>query len=526
MTLTGLYLANQGELGLPITLPGVLKNVSIQTLNYLFNHPKEYIWHKELIPAFRLVSSLFVKSAGLLLASLIIAIVIGGGLGITAALSKRKNTAPIIVFTSILGVSTPSFLLGMLFWVINVKIMRLAGLSRAILPPIGFGWDNHLVMPAMVLAARPLAQIMQLTYISLSDILNQDYMRSARAKGLSERLQLIRHALPNILIPVLTTLGTSLRFSLASLPVVESFFIWEGIGLAILLALPLQMPALITDLIVTLGLIFLIINFSLEILYTIIDPRLRKDTKLQEERNYSNWTEQWTSFKETFKDTVKGFSETLKNLIVREKNPTFIPAAISGILKSQKHLSCKSKNINSLLQKKNGQTSEESRIKTERKRILRSAFSNIPFMFGIILLLGLIFLAFFGGTLTQANPFETHSIISIEGTVFGPPFKPVPQFPWGSDLLGRDIQALVLSGARQTLTLAVLATIARMLLGISPGDDGGLVAGKPDRSVYSGLNRNLVCLPNHHFCHAGHIGIGYSAGDECLYYWAVCSRLG
>jgi len=489
LTLSGLYLAEQGELGQPVTPQGMVKDVAAQAINYLIHHPKEYVWHKELVPAFQLVSSLFFKSTGLLLASLIVATIMGGGLGLIAAISKHKNTAPVIVFTSILGVSTPSFLLGMLFWVLNVKIMRLAGLNRAILPPIGFGWDNHLVMPALVLAARPLAQIMQMTYISMSEVLYQDYMRSARAKGLSERLQLVRHALPNILIPVLTTLGTSLRFSLASLPVVESFFIWEGIGLAILSALPLQMPALITDLIVSLGLLFLIINLGLEVLYPFIDPRLRKGNELQEESNPTSWFEQWDSLQGSLREVVQNVNRTLKRIFTFKATPPVVPTA-SQPEKSLDTHSEPPKSVKSINLHEIGQSSEIPKQTSQKKIVLRSIFTNIPFLCGIILLLGLILLAFFGEQFTQASPFETHRIISIEGTVYGPPFEPIPQFPWGSDLLGRDMQALVLAGARQTLTLAVLATIARMALGILLG----MMAGWWQRSWLDQFIQSLISI--------------------------------
>ena len=98
-------------------------------------------------------------------------------------------------------------------------------------------------MPALVLAMRPLAQIIQVTYVSMSNVLTEDYIRTAQAKGLADRVVIGRHALRNVLIPVLTTLGTSLRFSLASLPVVEAFFVWPGVGQALLQAIEARMIA-------------------------------------------------------------------------------------------------------------------------------------------------------------------------------------------------------------------------------------------------------------------------------------------
>ncbi len=125
------------------------------------------------------------------------------------------------------------------------------------------GWDLHLIMPALVLAARPLAQIAQVTYISLRDVLGEDYIRTARSKGLSKRLVYFRHAFRNIQIPVLTTIGTSIRYSIASLPVVEFFFIWPGIGLTLLQAIQLGFTNLVMDLILALGLFFIVFNLDI-----------------------------------------------------------------------------------------------------------------------------------------------------------------------------------------------------------------------------------------------------------------------
>jgi ABC-type dipeptide/oligopeptide/nickel transport system permease component len=107
---------------------------------------------------------------------------------------------------SILGVSTPSFLLAMLLWIADFRLYRLTG--TAPFPPTGFGWDLHLVMPVLVLAMRPLAQVAQITYVTLSDVLSQT-MRTAR-KGSESRGRRLR---AQHLILVLTAIGTSLRFA-------------------------------------------------------------------------------------------------------------------------------------------------------------------------------------------------------------------------------------------------------------------------------------------------------------------------
>ncbi len=288
VTIFMLQVSALGRDRIPFVFPDSFLDIWQQFLNYLFHHPQSYVWNKVNTPFLELTGRLFLNSAGLLFISLAFAALVGGVLGITAARLKRRNLAPLMIFLSILGVSLPSFLFAMLLWIFNFRLYRWFGLSHAPFPPQGFGWDLHLVLPALVLAARPLAQVMQITYVTTTDILKEDFIRTAASKGLNRRLILSRHVYRNILIPVLTTLGTSLRFSLASLPVVESFFNWPGLGLSILDALRLNMPFLVTDLIVMLGLFFLIINFSLDFLYPLIDPRIRSARQNEREKESFN----------------------------------------------------------------------------------------------------------------------------------------------------------------------------------------------------------------------------------------------
>lgn len=443
LTFLSLHLAQQGRRGLPVTLQSAVGETLTQSFNYIFNHPREYIWHKEIVPAGALIFDLFTKSLGLLLVSLAAATLLGGGLGIRAALARNKSAGPLIVTLSILGISTPSFLMAMLFWVLNVKVAGWLDLTRAPLPPTGFGWDLHLVMPALVLAARPIAQIMQVTYVTMNNVIEQDYMRLAKAKGLSERLQVSNHALKNILIPVLTTIGTSLRFSLASLPVVESFFLWPGLGLAILQAFSLDIPTLIADLIISLGVMFLFINLALEMVYPLIDARLRKQAVALEDREAEDWLAGGIDSLGDWLSNLRGSVTSWLAALVSRKNPSLRRKALSAV--------------------------DLEYARKEQKRVLRAGVTNLPLVVGTVMILGLLVLAVYGANMTSVNPFETHNIVMIEGEVFGPPFAPSSMFPWGADALGRDIQALVLHGARQTLSLALFAMLARVVLGVVIG---------------------------------------------------------
>jgi ABC-type dipeptide/oligopeptide/nickel transport system permease component len=144
-----------------------------------------------------------------------------------------------------------------------------------LVPVGGFGWDSHLILPALVLATRPLAQLARITSVSLSEAAHEDFVRTAWAKGLPIRRVWGDHILPNALVPILTALGVSLRFSLGSLPVVEYFFGWPGLGATLLYAIRIRHTNLVITLALALGVTFMLVNLLLELGYRLVDPRLR-----------------------------------------------------------------------------------------------------------------------------------------------------------------------------------------------------------------------------------------------------------
>lgn len=473
LSLLGLFLSRQGQLGLPVDAITAVRELARQAFQYLVHHPAAYIWHKQEVPALKLALELFFNSAGLLLAALLFAILVGGLFGILAAVWRKRGLATLTLLVSIPGISTPSFLLAMVFWMLNVRLSNAVGLAKAFLPPTGFGWDLHMILPVLVLSARPLAQILQVTYVNMSEVLGKEYITVARARGASGILVLVRHALPNILIPVLTTLGTSLRFSLASLPVVECFFIWPGIGSAILQAINLDIPELVTDLVVSLGILFLVVNLGLDLLYLLIDPRQRKngeESKNIGERALDNsWVSPLVIVKEwlcRIKESAAhrmGFhkSETFK-LAIDKVNSSSASSTINDDTHPKQSISEKPAFAGPAL---GGNASRVS----DTRFILQKAISNPLLILGTLMALAFIGLAIFGESLVATSPYQTHNIVMIDGKVSAPPFAPSQEFPWGSDAVGRDVRALVLAGARQTLGLALFATLARVLLGVVLG---------------------------------------------------------
>ncbi len=283
LTLFGLIMSERGREGLPAQMLQSAGDALVQLVRWVISHPQIYTWHRTEQAALRLVSETFANSAALLMGALGLAVILGVPLGLFAAITRRRGGGSLATIFSVLGISTPSFLLAMVLWVVDIKVHNTFNIK--VLPTSGFGFDAHLIFPALVLAARPLAQVAQITYISLVDVLSTDYVRTARAKGLFPRLIYFRHAFRNLWIPILTTLGSSLRFSLASLPVVEVFFDWPGVGSTLLEAIRLGNAPLVTDLIVSLGLFFLIVNQALDWLFPLLNPVLRQSGDAERRRD-------------------------------------------------------------------------------------------------------------------------------------------------------------------------------------------------------------------------------------------------
>ena len=180
---------------------------------------------------------------------------------------------PLLALT-IVGISVPSFFAGLLLRLGELKFLDISG--HRLVSMAGFGWDfEHMLMPVLVLAAVPLAYLTRASFISLSRAMEEDYIRTAYAKGLTTRRTVSDHAFRNIAILLLTSLGVSMRFSLGILPIVEFFFVWPGMGVRLLQAINQRHATTVVALALALGLTILFVNLSLDILYRIVDPRMR-----------------------------------------------------------------------------------------------------------------------------------------------------------------------------------------------------------------------------------------------------------
>lgn len=213
--------------------------------------------------------------------SILLASILGIALGTLAALKQHSWLDTSAIFTSILGISAPSFFAGILIaYLFGFLLKDFTGLS--IVSPM---WDydpytgrhflfKSLILPVLTLSIRPLAIIVQITRSSMLDVLNQDFIRTAYAKGLSKRAVIWRHALRNAMNPVLTSISGWFAELLAGSFFIEYIFGWKGIGKITVDALnTFDFPVVMGAVLFT-ALIFISINIMVDILYKLIDPRI------------------------------------------------------------------------------------------------------------------------------------------------------------------------------------------------------------------------------------------------------------
>lgn len=223
------------------------------------------------------------ETAVLALAAIILATFIGIVVGIASALKKDTILDQSLLFTSILGMSIPSFYSAIILsWVFGYLLSDFTGLNTT---GSLFEYDDlgdgemlrldNLILPAITLGIRPVSTIMQLTRSSMLDVMTQDYIRTAKAKGLKKTVVIIKHALKNALNPVVTAISGMFASLLAGALFVETIFNWKGIGYVLYQSLiDYDMPIVMGGVLLTAS-IFVIINVIVDIVYGVLDPRVR-----------------------------------------------------------------------------------------------------------------------------------------------------------------------------------------------------------------------------------------------------------
>ena len=211
----------------------------------------------------------------LMLASLIWAVPLGILMGTVAAVRRGRVTDRIVMAFSVAGVSMPIFWFGLM-------LIQYAGFHWKLFPFQGRGgplWTldglDHIVLPALTLGGVFIGPVARMTRTSLLEVLGSDFVRTARAKGVSEYRVVVGHALRNSLIPVVTLIGLQIGFLLGGAVVTETLFAWPGVGRLAVGAIVSADYALAQGAILVLALSFLMVNLVVDVLYAVLDPRVR-----------------------------------------------------------------------------------------------------------------------------------------------------------------------------------------------------------------------------------------------------------
>ena len=235
-----------------------------------------------------LIAERFPATLELSLAAAVIALAVGVPLGVYAALRRGSFGAQLAMTGSLLGVSLPTFLIGiLLILVFAVLLGWLPSFGRGETVALG-AWSTgllsadgwlHLILPALTLSIFQLALILRLVRAEMLEVLRTDYIKFARARGLSDRAIHFGHALKNTLVPVMTITGLQLGGLIAFAIITETVFQWPGMGLLFIQAVNFADIPVMAAYLCLISLIFVVINLAVDLLYFAVDPRLRVSGK-------------------------------------------------------------------------------------------------------------------------------------------------------------------------------------------------------------------------------------------------------
>jgi len=202
--------------------------------------------------------------------AIVVALATGIPLGAVSALKRGKWQDNLLRFIFTLGIAVPGF-------VVATSLLILLGVKLPLLPTVGLSSPAHYIMPVITLSLYPMAYMARLMRSSMLDVLGQDYIRTARAKGLSGRVVLFKHALRNSLIPIITYLGPLIAYILTGSFIVEKIFTIPGLGGEFISSISNRDYPLIMGTTIFLASFLILMNLVVDILYKVVDPRIKFD---------------------------------------------------------------------------------------------------------------------------------------------------------------------------------------------------------------------------------------------------------
>ena len=236
-------------------------------------------------PVMELILSRLPATLELALVSGVVAFVFGVAAGVYTALRRRGAISTAIMTVSLIGVSLPTFLIGvLLIWLFAVELQWLPSFGRGETVVLPWGWETgfltpsgqmSLILPAITLGLYQMTLIMRLVRAEMLEVLRTDYIKFARARGLSNRAVHFGHALKNTMVPVITITGLQLGSIIAFAIITETVFQWPGVGALFINSVRAVDVPVMSAYLVLIALIFVIINLIVDLLYYAVDPRLR-----------------------------------------------------------------------------------------------------------------------------------------------------------------------------------------------------------------------------------------------------------
>jgi len=236
-------------------------------------------------PVMELILSRMPATVELVLCATLLALAVGIPMGVYCALKPNGVVSRVLQMIALIGISIPQFLLGMLLiLVFSVELRWLSAFGRGEVVTIGW-WSTGLltpsgrmalIMPVLTLAVFQISMIMRLVQGEMQEVLRSDFIKFARARGLTDRAVNLRHALRNSLLPVVTVVGLQIGALIAFAIVCEAVFQWPGLGLLILQAIEYADFPVMAAYLALVGFGFAMINLTVDMIYLFIDPRMRR----------------------------------------------------------------------------------------------------------------------------------------------------------------------------------------------------------------------------------------------------------
>ncbi|EBW2058014.1 glutathione ABC transporter permease GsiC [Salmonella enterica subsp. enterica serovar Infantis] len=219
-------------------------------------------------PVSEQIASRFLPTLWLTITSMIWAVLFGMAIGIAAAVWRNRWPDRVGMTLAVTGISFPAFALGML-------LMQIFSVDLGWLPTVGADSWQHYILPSLTLGAAVASVMARFTRSSFVDVLSEDYMRTARAKGVSETWVVLKHGLRNAMIPVVTMMGLQFGFLLGGSIVVEKVFNWPGLGRLLVDSVDMRDYPVIQAEVLLFSLEFILINLVVDVLYAAINPAIR-----------------------------------------------------------------------------------------------------------------------------------------------------------------------------------------------------------------------------------------------------------